>query len=272
MRHIIILSFLTILIGSCGSSNKYRLVKGSKAEAPDANLRINDSIYIDYLEISFLAYSEYQFYIDRIYGIDSKEAKSAALDTTVITQLSEFAQYKKADSGGELEVENLPVVGITYEQAQAYTEWRTAAVLENSLIEAELLYPYKQQNAKSHFTPEGYFSGEFTGYKPRVSMDFLVFRLPTAEEWDVIYSEAPDTLQTLRTIAPTFEDKSQAVQFINDNVSEMTSEKGLAKGGNWLDGNKEHIYEGSEVWLGFRCVADLMSSEEYMERLAASKK
>ncbi len=266
-----ILSFLAILLGSCGSSNKYTLVKGAKADAPDANLKMNDSIFIDYLEISFLAYSEYQYYLDRIYGIDSKEAKMAALDTTVISQLRDYATYNQAENGEVLDIENLPVVGVTYDQAMAYTKWRTAAVLENSLIKADLLYPYKQQDAKSHFTPEGYFSGEFTGYRPRVSMDFLVFRLPTAEEWDEIYSTTADTSQTLRTIAPTFEDKSQAVQFINDNVSEMTASKGLAKGGNWLDGNKDHIYEGSEVWLGFRCVADLVSSEEYMKQHAANK-
>ncbi len=272
MRQIMIVSFLAILLGSCGSSNTYRLVKGSKAEAPDANLKINDSIYIDYLEISFLAYGEYQYYLDRIYGIDSRESQKAALDSTVISQLSEFAQYNKAENGTELDVENLPVVGITYEQAMAYAEWRTSAVLENSLIEADLLYPYKEQDAKSHFSPEGYFSGEFTGYRPRVSMDFLVFRLPTTEEWEAIYSAASDTSQTLRTIAPTYEDRSQKVQFINDNVSEMTSSKGVARGGNWLDGHKEHIYEGSEVWLGFRCVADLMSSEEYMKRHSTGKK
>jgi len=115
-----IVSFLAILLGSCGSSNTYRLVKGSKAEAPDANLKINDSIYIDYLEISFLAYGEYQYYLDRIYGIDSRESQKAALDSTVISQLSEFAQYNKAENGTELDVENLPVVGITYEQAMAY--------------------------------------------------------------------------------------------------------------------------------------------------------
>ena len=91
MRHIMILSFLAILLGSCGSSNKYTLVKGAKADAPDANLKMNDSIFIDYLEISFLAYSEYQYYLDRIYGIDSKEAKMAALDTTVISQLRDYA-------------------------------------------------------------------------------------------------------------------------------------------------------------------------------------
>ncbi len=271
MRHIITLSFLAFLLGSCGSSNKYSLVKGAKADAPDANLRINDSIYIDYLEISFLAYSEYQFYLDRIYGLDSKQSKFAALDTTVISQLRAFAQSSESEYGETIDVETLPVVGITYEQAQAYTKWRTAVVLENSLVEAGLLYPYKEQDEKSHFTPEVYFSGKFTGYKP-ANMEFLVFRLPTEEEWDVIYSKAMDTTQTLNTIAPTYEDKSQAVQFINDNVSEMIATKGVAKGGNWLDGGKEHIYEGSEVWLGFRCVADLMSSEDYMKRYAPSKK
>jgi len=204
MRRILLLLLVAGVIFSCGTQNKYKLVKGSKASAPDANLRINDSIYIDYLEISFIAYSEYQYYLDKIYGTTSKESLAAELDTNIINQLSEYAQFNLADKGEEIDVANLPVVGITYDQAEAYAEWRTSAVLENSLIKAKLLYPYEEQDAKSHFTPEGYFSGEFTGFKPRTSIDFLVFRLPTAEEWEDIYGRAPDTTQNLSTISPTF--------------------------------------------------------------------
>jgi len=272
MRRIVILFFVTATIFSCGSQNKYKLVKGSKAEAPDANLKINDSIYIDYLEVSFIAYSEYQYYLDKIYGIDSKESQTAALDSNIINQLSEYAQFNLADKGEEVDVANLPVVGVSYEQAQAYAEWRTSAVLENSLIKAKLLYPYEEQDADSHFTPESYFSGEFTGYKPRTGVDFLVFRLPTEEEWEEIYNMSPDTSRSLLTITATFEDPKQEIQYINDNISEMTASPGVAMGGNWLDGKKRHIYEGTEVWLGFRCVADLMSSAEYMELYNARKK
>jgi len=83
---------------------------------------------------------------------------------------------------------------------------------------------------------------------------------------------SPDTSRSLMTITATYEDPKQEIQFINDNISEMTASPGIAKGGNWLDGKKKHIYEGTEVWLGFRCVADLMSSAEYMELYNTRKK
>jgi len=263
---------LALLVAACGSNNKYSLIKGAKAKAPDANTKINDSIYIDYLEISFIAYSEYQYYLDKVYGVNSKESMSAALDSTIINQLGEYAQHNFSEQGEEIKVEDLPVVGVTYEQAQDYARWRTSAVLENSLIKAKLLYPYKKQDGDSHFTPESYFSGEFTGYVPRADIDFLVFRLPTEEEWQEIYDNASDTIPRLSTISETFEDATREVQYINDNVSEMTSTKGVAKGANWLDDSQDHTYEHSEVWLGFRCVADLMSSKEYMEMHEANKK
>jgi len=272
MRYFIVFSIAVLCILACGTSNKYSIVKGAKADAPDANLKVNDSIYIDYLEISFIAYSEYQYYLDKIYGADSRESQKAQLDSTIINQLGEYAQFNFTDKGEEIDVANLPVVGISYEQAQAYAEWRTSAVLENTLIKAKLLYPYEQQDEESHFTPAGYFSGEFTGFKPQNSMEFLVFRLPTEEEWDKIYTMSKDTVQRLRTIAATFDDPSRDIQYINDNVSEMTATKGVARGGNWLDDRRSHRYEHGEVWLGFRCVADLMTSEEYMKYHASRKK
>ncbi len=255
-----------VIASACSTGNKYALVEGKKkTSAPPVNIKINDSLFVDYLEITYIAYSEYLYYLNKIYGSDSEEVKDATLDSLITQKLESYMQETASESVGEINIENLPVVGVSYEQAVAYCKWRTAAVLELSLIDQKLMYEYKQQDADSHFTPFGYFSGDFTGSRPRQKIDFLVYRLPTEEEWDMIYELAEDKSRTLETIAETEENTSQSIQYINDNVSEMIAEKGIAKGGNWINGDRTQRYEQSDVWLGFRCVAEVTSSEEYMK-------
>lgn len=262
-----------MIASACSSSNKYALVEGKKkTSAPPVNVKINDSLFVDYLEITYIAYSEYLYYLSKIYGSDSEEVKEAALDSLITKKLENYMQETASESLGVVNIENLPVVGVTYDQAVAYTEWRTAAVLELSLIDQKLLYEYKQQDADSHFTPYGYFSGEFTGFKPKQKIDFLVYRLPTEKEWNMIYDLAEDKSRALETITETKESASQSIQYINDNVSEMIAEKGIAKGGNWISADRTHRYDHSDVWLGFRCVAEVTSSAEYMKDPANKKR
>lgn len=273
MKYYIYVVVAIIIATACSTSNKYELVKGKKkTSAPPVNVKINDSIFVDYLEITYIAFSEYQYYLSKIYGADSQEVQEATLDTLITNKLKSFMQESSLVPMDKIKIENLPVVGITYDQAIAYTEWRTSVVLELSLIEQKLLYDYKEQDADSHFTPEGYFSGEFTGSKPSEQIDFLVYRLPTEQEWEMIYELAEDKSRSLTTITETQATASQSIQFINDNVSELISEKGKAKGGNWISGDRTHYYEGSEVWLGFRCVAEVTSSEEYMKNRPKKRK
>ncbi len=266
--------FLTILIVSaCSTGNKYELVKGKKkTSAPPVNVKINDSLFVDYLEITYIAYSEYLFYLNKIYGADSKEVQEAALDSLITNKLRSYIRESVQVPIDQINIERLPVVGISYDQAIAYTEWRTAAVLELSLIDQKLLYNYKQQSADSHFTPEDYFSGEFTGFKPKQEIDFLVFRLPTEDEWEMIYDLAEDKSRSLTTISETKENADQRIEFINDNVSEMILERGVAKGGNWINPDMTQKYERADVWLGFRCVAEITSSKDYMKSMNSKKR
>lgn len=58
------------------------------------------------------------------------------------------------------------------------------------------------------------------------------------------------------------------------NVSEITSKKGIAMGGNYeLPATKINLqdsipYEKAERWLGFRCVAEFMNWKKYQEYLS----
>jgi uncharacterized protein (TIGR02145 family) len=147
---------------------------------------------------------------------------------------------------------NFPVTGITYEQAIDFCKWRTIV--------------------------DG--NGE------------LIFRLPTPEEWRQFalsgltnkeqLNGIPDTLTkkgcpqfNYSTVCNCEYDKFQGElngigQYnpmenkafdVFGNVSEMTSEKEVAKGGNFtLRANQCHIdsiqsYSSPQIWLGFRCIA-----------------
>ena len=56
------------------------------------------------------------------------------------------------------------------------------------------------------------------------------------------------------------------------NVAEMTSIKGIAKGGSWkhtedeISVDKDFEYTESTSWLGFRCVFEVKDRELMMEK------
>ncbi len=67
-------------------------------------------------------------------------------------------------------------------------------------------------------------------------------------------------------IASIYEVKDPKIGFFNvlNNVSEMTSEDGIAVGGSWFEPNEKanfqqtFIYQGAEAWLGFRCIFEII--------------
>jgi hypothetical protein len=161
----------------------------------------------------------------------------------------------------------LPITGITYGQAIEFCKWRTNSVNKN---------PTKGL------------------YKSVVT-----FRLPTEKEWhdltkkfltdneinngyyDSISDKYPKKRKNSTVICPNYNYKmiipcesytgkicvrahyltgKNALYDLFGNVSEMTSTKGIAKGGNYLTfANQCNIdsvqyYTKAETWLGFRCV------------------
>jgi hypothetical protein len=163
----------------------------------------------------------------------------------------------------------LPITGITYEQALDFCRWRT---------EVQGRYKYRDK-----------YGSKFE------------FRLPTPDELKIIAmhnlnkaeklngtkdsvdycnqypsfsykSDVADNMGKLNVIGQ-FDNvkwsnvfgKSTKLMDVYGNVSEMTSVKGLAKGGNYrLFANQCHpdsvqYYQKPEKWLGFRCVISKIS-------------
>jgi len=171
---------------------------------------------------------------------------------------------------------NYPVVGISYEQAVIYCRWRTDRVKEYFEI-------LKQKNKRSIYP-----------------IDFD-YRLPTKEEWERV-ARVGNSLKTIKKLETKYEgqktsnlkrgkgDSLGVAENLNDsaditapvqsywpnkyglynligNVAEMTSIKGIAKGGSWMHLEKEVNvetdieYTGPTKWLGFRCVFEVKYSQ-----------
>ena len=110
----------------------------------------------------------------------------------------------------------------------------------------------------------------------RYKMDptsFNCSRCPDTVKWESPVKPG-HTIQY--TTAPTRSGFTNSNKLYNTigNVSEMTSQKGVAMGGNYellstkINLKKSIEYEKSERWLGFRCVAEFMNWQEYQKYLS----
>lgn len=147
---------------------------------------------------------------------------------------------------------HFPVVGITYEQAQAYCVWRSAFVTDlfNNVLEKKKKYKK--------------FDHQFVQFE---------FSLPDEKTWELAADgNTYDSTLALHIIktntvannqpSGAFDNTPNSKGFYNliGNVAEMTAQKGIAKGGSFVNTFKECAptnaisYAKPERWLGFRCM------------------
>jgi formylglycine-generating enzyme required for sulfatase activity len=245
---------------------------------PPGTLKINDTLFIDQTEVANIHWREYLYYISDVKK-DELQYEKAFPDTLVwnsdtsVSPLSEY--YFRHPS-----FNNYPVVGISYEQAAEFCNWRTYAANQG-------IYLDKIKDPMTHL-------------KDSFPINFY-YRLPTKEEWEMVasgkltVSEFPYGYKNVYVIwknkkskmfncifpddQPHFPDSyfpdikyytSYVKAFLPNsygtfnmigNVAEMVSENGIAKGGSFihtLDSCKISLsqhYDKPERWLGFRCVA-----------------
>ena len=92
----------------------------------------------------------------------------------------------------------------------------------------------------------------------------FTYRLPSPEEWENIATMAVAENSIFSVPLPGSTDISKkdngGYSHLAGNVSEMTSEKGIAKGCNYsqkiqeFDIKQNFSYDKARNWLGFRCV------------------
>lgn len=318
MKNLIVVFLILIGLQSCNTSAliiKKGEVISFKRDVPNG-IVINDTLFCDETEVAVIDYREYLFWVEHTYGWNSYTYNMALPDTMVGHKY--FSIYKDSYDTlfnyKTLEVlddyirfpsySDYPIVGITYEQATNYTNWRSDRVFEMMLIESKLIKPHIDNDSSNYFTAARYVAGQYYNYKPPKNLYAPRFRLPTVEEWELCAQyqkgdawgvdstnkafrkykkNASDLFLTkelfLSALQKAKQEKSDRevkipycapvrsfytnpnhLYHLIGNVAEMTTYKGIAKGGSWFHTLSESkiksniIYQEPEAWLGFRNV------------------
>ncbi|HWY37156.1 MAG TPA: SUMF1/EgtB/PvdO family nonheme iron enzyme [Bacteroidia bacterium] len=161
------LFLLPLLFFSCkGKKDLYDLVRKVPQQKliPPGTVWLRDNIFIDQTEIENFSWQEFLFWLSK-----KEPARYAAMcpDTLCwsradVGSASELANFYFKD----IAYRNYPVVGISYDQAGEYCNWRTDRV-------NEYLY-LKEKKLKYH--PD-------SNYVARAPKR-VKFRLPSSEEWE----------------------------------------------------------------------------------------
>ena len=161
------------------------------------------SFYMDECEISNANYREWLYWINLVFK-ENKEIYRDALPDTLV--------WRRPLAYNEPYVENYlrhpayadyPVVGVNWEQAQKYCQWRTDRVNENILYQKGIIeLNVADQSEENNFNTEAYLYGQFDvtdGPKPvedlanegqtrRVRQDDGIllpnYELPTEAQWE----------------------------------------------------------------------------------------
>jgi len=189
---------------------------------PPGTIKVKElNSFIDKYEVTNLAWLEYLFWLKDKYGENSAEYNNALPDSAIWYSVYNGKFISQND------FRNYPVVGVTFEQANKYCEWRSIVVNEK----------YSNKNKK------------------------VIYKLPSLDEFEQLYSIIKPEIKNEKGIIYPVDKLNSNVKVIGlcDNVSEMTSTYGIAYGSNWT--LKDTIcniklnYDKPTNWIGFRCIA-----------------
>lgn len=159
------------------------------------------SFYMDETEISNLDYREYLHWIRRVYGESYPDVYQKALPDTMV--------WRDELSYNEPLVETYfrhpsydlyPVVGVSWLQANDYSQWRSDRVNEGILVKRGILNNNNEQKDNDSFNTGAYLAGQYQGDVRKNMKDLVTggergvrfedgimlpsFRLPTEAEWE----------------------------------------------------------------------------------------
>ncbi len=273
--------FLSISIVVCSNLFGQKIWNNTTKNVPGVTF-ISDHFASDRTEITNFHWKEYTTWLKRVHGVHSLPYLNALPDTTVWLNVDSSFQDFRDYYFQHPAYRDFPVVGITYDQAVAYCEWRSDRVFEWLLRRYQLIpkdFPF--YNKDSVITIRGYQANEIPGIQKNDQVSaFPHYRLPTSAEWETIQQVAQDRYALLSErkkikLMNEFEEsnfskkgpvyvgntKNKDLIFnINTNVSELLREKGKVAGQNWrgqvvldqYDNVNEQKIASSAV--GFRCV------------------
>lgn len=252
---------------------------------------LDEHFSFDRTEITCFNWLEYLFWQNRVFGQNSKEYISSLPDTNVWVKVDSTAIIK--DYGmyylRHPAYRDFPVVGISQEQAWAFSKWRSDRVFEWYLIDMGLLVYDSFQNPDTYFTIEKYYAGQIPNTVGHEKSEYYPeYRLPSIKEREKMleYNQKLNQLKlkNRRCLSKYIEIWSDIEVCLRDdcpkdytrdtypsckwiyvhnlrgNVAEWLNEPNLAAGGSWNDKLEDILkqdlreYDGPNAYTGFRNV------------------
>ncbi len=133
---------------------------------PPGTEQIAENVYLDKENISNLSYREFLFWMNKKYGASSQEYNSIVPDTIL---------FKKPNNNNSIlgdyyfrnpKFQEMPVIGVSINQAKQYSKWRSDRVMEWTLIKYGIIKLNQNAPKDSVLTIEKYFAGQFYNIKP----------------------------------------------------------------------------------------------------------
>lgn len=186
---LILLAFSATLITSCASNR----IANPNAKQTPGTLPINGVLLVDKTEVSNFNWLEYLHWQKRVFGNTSEEYLSALPDSNVLSSAKCKLAYPE-DHFEMVQYRNLPVVGITQDQAHAYSQWRSDRVFEYLLIKEKKIEHNANQTAQNYFSISNYFSGIYYDHQdtngvvsgapitPNFDQKYPEYSLPSADQ------------------------------------------------------------------------------------------
>ncbi len=190
---IIILSSLFFI--NCSTSKQIEAYeKRFKFFATPGTKFLDENIYADVNEISISGYAIYLDWLEHVYSAHSARVKAAMPDSSIISEGVFDSLNIKLDY---IALQKQPIVGISYDQAQMYTEWRTNRVCEFWLIEQGKVKVNINATPDDQFTIDKYLQGNYahsTKHENHI-FHFPIYSIPSENDWKTyIYQGIQDSI------------------------------------------------------------------------------
>ena len=121
------------------------------------------SFYMDEAEVSNQDYREFTHWLTRVYPGDREKINSALPDTSSWRSELAYNEPYVNNYFRHPAYSDYPVVGVTWEQAEAYCKWRSDRVNEQILVEKGILQHDNAQGGQNVFTTDTYLTGLYQG-------------------------------------------------------------------------------------------------------------
>lgn len=151
---------------------------------PPNGVELEPNLFYDQTEISNLHWLEYLYWINKIYGKNSEQYSDAMPDTTVWHPYDSCEEVYSKSYLRHVKYRMNPVLGVSYEQAKAFSKWRSDRAMEYMLISNGFIDRIEDQNQENYFTTARFLNGEIKSKKALTELThYIEFRLPTESEW-----------------------------------------------------------------------------------------